>query len=117
MASKVVVRDVGELTSYCRQLASLKRELEENATKLVALSEELKTKASAMNSSTASQGSNWQDPQYEKLKGQITPCVTAVNATSTSVKETASTIKTQMAQVQGSIDYIQKLIRKLNDIS
>lgn len=117
MASKVVVRDVGELTSYCRQLASLKRELEENATKLVALSEELKTKASAMNSTTESQGSNWQDPQYEKLKSQITPCVTAVNATSTSVKETASTIKTQMTQVQGSIDYIQKLIRKLNDIS
>ena len=117
MASKVVVRDVGELTSYCRQLASLKRELEENATKLVALSEELKTKASAMNSTTESQGSNWQDPQYEKLKSQITPCVIAVNATSTSVKETASTIKTQMIQVQGSIDYIQKLIRKLNDIS
>ena len=48
MASKVVVRDVSELNNYCRQLASLKRELEENATKLVALSEELKTKASAM---------------------------------------------------------------------
>ena len=117
MASKVVVRDVSELTSYCRQLATLKRELEENATKLVTLSEELKTKASAMNSSTESQGSNWQDPQYEKLKSQISPCVTAVNATSTSVKETALTIKTQMTQVQGSIDYIQKLIRKLNDIS
>lgn len=117
MASKVVVRDVSELTSYCRQLATLKRELEENATKLVTLSEELKTKASAMNSSTERQGSNWQDPQYEKLKSQISPCVTAVNATSTSVKETASTIKTQMTQVQGSIDYIQKLIRKLNDIS
>lgn len=117
MASKVVVRDVSELTSYCRQLATLKRELEENATKLVNLSEELKTKASAMNSSTERQGSNWKDPQYEKLKSQISPCVTAVNATSTSVKETASTIKTQMTQVQGSIDYIQKLIRKLNDIS
>ncbi len=116
MASKVVVRDVNELTGYCRQLASLKRELEEQATKLVALSEELKTKAAAMSSTTENQGNNWQDPQYEKLKTQITPCVTAVNATSTSVKETASTIKTQMAQVQGSIEYIQKLIRKLTDI-
>lgn len=117
MASKVVVRDVNQLTSYCRQLATLKRELETNATKLVALSEELKTKASQMNSSTTAQGSNWQDPQYEKLKSQITPCVTAVNATSTSVKDTAATIKTQMVQVQGSIDYMQKLISKLNDIS
>lgn len=117
MASKVVVRNIDELSSYCRKLATLKGELETNATKLVTLSEELKTKASAMSSATESQGSNWQDPQYEKLKGEITPCVTAVNATSNSVKETATTIKTQMTQVQGSIDYIQKLIRKLNDIS
>jgi predicted nucleic acid-binding Zn-ribbon protein len=117
MASKVVVRSVDELNSYCRRLAALKIELETNAKKLVTLSEELKTEASAMSSATEAQGSNWQDPQYEKLKGQITPCVTAVNATSTSVKETAATIKTQMTQVQGSIEYIQKLIKKLNEIS
>lgn len=117
MASKVVVRNVDDLSSYCRKLATLKNELETNAGKLVTLSDELKTKATALNSATESQASNWQDPQYEKLKGEVTPCVTAVNATSNSVKETASTIKTQMAQVQNSINYIQQLIRKLSDIS
>lgn len=116
MASRVSVNDIDELANYCSQLDSLKRELEENATKLVALSEELTTKATAMGSSTEQQGNNWQDPQYETLRSQITPCITAVNATSAVVRETSLTIKTQMAQVQESIDYIQQLIRKLNDI-
>lgn len=117
MATKVSVNSVDELAGYCRRLAALKAEMEEGAAKLVTLSEELKTKASAMSSATTSQAGNWRDPQYEKLKGEIDPCVTAVNATSASVKETAATIKTQMTQVQASIDYIQVLVRKLGEIS
>lgn len=116
MAAKVVVRDINGLDGYCRRLISLKSELETNAEKLVGLAEELNTKASAMSSATDSQGENWQDPQYEKLKEEITPCVTSINATSVSVKETAATIKKQMAQVQVSIAYLQKLLVNLKEI-
>jgi len=117
MAGKVVVISVEELSSYCHRLAALKTEMETTAEKLVSLSEELKGKASAMASATGAQGSNWQDPQYEKLKGEITPCISAVDSTSSSVKETAAIIKAQMRQVDNSIAYIQKLVRKLEDIS
>ena len=117
MAERVVVHNVDSLSSYCQRLSTLKSELESTASKLVALSDELQQKAAAMGSATDSQGSNWQDPQYKKLQSEIKPCITAVNSTSTSVKETAATIKTQMVQVEGSIAYIQNLVRKLNDIS
>lgn len=117
MAGRVVVHSVDSLSSYCQRLSTLKSELESTASKLVALSDELQQKATIMGSATDSQGSNWQDPQYEKLKSEITPCITAVNSTSASVKETAATIKSQMTQVEGSISYIQSLVRKLNDIS
>lgn len=117
MAGRVVVHSVDSLSSYSRQLAELKVELESTASKLVSLSDELQEKASVMGRATDSQGSNWQDPQYGKLRGEITTCITAVNSTSTSVKGTAATIKSQMAQVEGSISYIQSLVSKLSDIS
>ena len=117
MAGKVVVHDVSSLSGYCQRLSTLKQEMETTASKLATLSEELKTKATSMGSATEGQNSNWQDPQYEKLKSQITPCISAINTTSTSVKETSSLIKNKMAEVDTSIAYIKKLIQKLNEIS
>ncbi|MBG0787544.1 MAG: hypothetical protein H0S79_20840 [Anaerolineaceae bacterium] len=117
MAGKVVVHSVDELSNYCLRLSNLKEELEKMAAKLVTLSDELQDRAQAMGNATQRQGSNWKDPQYEKLKGEISPCVSAVNSTSSSVKETAAIIKARMAQVENSIAYIKGLVRKLNDIS
>ena len=117
MAGKVVVHSVESLSGYCQRLSALKAELESASSKLLSLSDELKDKALAMGNATNEQGGNWQDPQYEKLKGEITPCITAVNATSSSVRETVATIKGQMTQVEGSIAYIRQLVHKLNDIS
>lgn len=117
MAARVVVHSVDELSNYCSRLSALKGELETKAGQLKSLSDELTQKAQEMNSVTQAQGSNWQDPQYEKLKGEIEPCVAAVNATSASVGETANTIKTQMTKVDESIQYIRGLIAKLNDIT
>lgn len=117
MAGRVVVHNVGELSNYCSQLTSMKEDLETKVGQLKALSDELKYKAGQMSGTTEAQRSNWQDPQYEKLKGEITPIVSAVNSTSESVKTTADTIAAQMSQVDSSIQYIRQLITKLNDIS
>ena len=116
MAGRVVVHSVEQLSNYCSQLNTLKNDLETKAGQLKSLSDELTEKAQQLNSATQEQGSNWQDPQYEKLKGEIEPCVAAVNATSTSVGETANTIKSQMQKVEESIQYIRGLIAKLNEI-
>lgn len=117
MAGRVVVHNVGELQNFCSQLATMKSELETKAGQLKSLADELQQQAGSMNSATESQGSNWQDPQYEKLKGEISPVVSAVNQTASSVQSTAGTITQQMAQVESSIQYIRQLISKLNDIS
>ena len=117
MAGRVVVHSVDGLSNYCSRLGTLKSDLETKAGQLKALSDELMQKAQELNSSTQAQGDNWQDPQYEKLKGEIEPCVSAVNSTSASVAETANTIKSQMTKVEESIQYIRGLIAKLNDIT
>lgn len=117
MAGKVNVNSVDSLSTYCQGLSVLKTDLESMAAKLVFLSEELQQKAVIMRSSTDLQASNWYDPQYEKLLGEITPCVIAVNSMSTSVKEAAVTLQKQMVEVETSISYIQNLVKELRNLS
>ena len=116
MAGKVVVIDINQLENYCKRLSELKKDIETNASKLASISDNLKEKSTSLNNATNNQSSNWKDPQYEKLKNEIAPCVTAVNNTSNSVNSMAATIKSQMEQVDVSIAYIRQLIGKLREI-
>lgn len=116
MAGQVVVQDVNELSGYCRQLAGLKEELEASAGKLTSLAEEIEETAGMMKAATESQGSNWQDPQYERLREDVDPVVDVVRSTADSMKDTASVIRAKMAEVDDSVLYIESLVAKLSSI-
>jgi len=116
MAQKVIVHDVNSLDEYCRKLSSLKTDLDGTVTKLAALSDELKNKASELGNATEAQGSNWSDPQYVKLKDEVKPCVSAVNSTAASVTQTAGVIRAKAAEIDRSITYIRNLISKLRNM-
>lgn len=113
MAKKVVVHDVDSLQGYCIRLSDLRQEILNNSQELNALSEELRTKSATMHSITEAQANNWRDPQYEKMKGAITPCMLSLSINANSMNDTAAFIAKQMDKVESSIGYIKGLIRKL----
>lgn len=64
--------------------------------------DELEILYTSLYTETMQQESNWQDPQYEYLKTQVeTYC---------------STCKTQMLELQESIEYINRLVVKLRNV-
>lgn len=113
MAKKVVVHDVASLQGYCGRLANLRQEILDKSQELNALSAELQTKSSTMQSITEAQASNWRDPQYETMKGAVDPCAASLGINANSMNETAAYISRQMKEVEKSITYMQGLIRKL----
>ena len=117
MAAVVIVHDVSQLSAYCQQLSSLKEQLQDEMAKLRSSSGKLESIAGQMGSATNAQQSNWQDPQYDALQsGQIEPCIAQISTNAQAVTETAAVINSHMEQVESSIDYINKLISKLNNI-
>lgn len=89
MASgSVVVHDIVSLESFMGVLRSKRDELE---SLYMTLSQE-----------TASQGSNWQDPQYDCLKDMVDGYCQAC--------------RTQLAGLDGSIAYIGGLVAKLREL-
>lgn len=116
MASQVQVRDVDSLQAYGAQLTRLREELLDSASKLSALAEKVSTTAAGIRSATSSQESNWFDPQYTSLKGDLDPVVDSVATTADSMRDTAQLVTTKMESVQGSIDYIALLVGKLRDV-
>ena len=113
MANRVVVHDIGQLETYCATLTRKKEEMERHATDLTNFANSLQQTASETSTATNAQSSNWQDPQYDKLKDELTPVISGMNSTAESMKETAGAIKAQMQQVEESIGYIKTLIAKL----
>jgi uncharacterized protein Yka (UPF0111/DUF47 family) len=116
MASQVQVHDVSELRSYGQQLAGLREELLSAASQLARLADDMNNAAGSMKSATEGQGSNWSDPQYESLKGDVIPVAESVDSTAQSMTDTASLINAKMEDVQDSIDYISVLVAKLEDV-
>lgn len=88
MAERVRVDSVDELENYCGRLANQKSEIESLAESLL--------------SDCAAQNSNWQDPQYDGLKGNIEEFVSAVKTTTENLEE--------------SIAYIRHLVNHLREI-
>jgi len=116
MATQVRVGDVGELRAYGTQLAAHRENLISLAQRLSSLAEEISSTAASIKAATDQQGSNWSDPQYESLKGEVTPVAESVTATAESMRDTSSVINAKMESVQASVDYIARLVAKLEDV-
>ena len=86
--ARVLVHDVDSLELFMETLQAKRDELE-------ALYD-------ILGSETANQGENWQDPQYEHLKGLIQAHCSSCNSL--------------LLDLDESIDYIGCLIAKLRDI-
>ncbi len=113
MANKVRVHSVDTLQSYTVQLAKLKEDLVKTVEELYALSEELKTKTSEMNSITDAQSGNWHDPQYDVMKRTVELFNASLSINANSMNEAAAFVNQQMDQVESSVNYLRVLIRKL----
>lgn len=88
MAERVRVDSVDELENYCGRLIAQKSEIESLAESLL--------------SDCVAQNSNWQDPQYNGLKGNI--------------EEFVSNVKATTVDLEDSIAYIRSLISHLREI-
>ena len=83
--NSVVVHDVDALDTFGAFLQSKREELE--------------TLFDILNAETVQQKTNWQDPQYEYLKGQV--------------ESYCGSCKTQLDELDESITYINVLVAKL----
>ena len=115
MAERVVVHSIEELEGYCSTLITLKSDIEVKANELKALSASLQEITGKINSATEHQGSNWQDPQYYKLKENLAPITDAVKSTSSEAENTAKIVNNQAACIDDSISYIKRLIAHLKE--
>lgn len=86
--NSVVVHDVDSLETYGAFLQTKKDELE--------------TLFASLAVETNAQESNWQDPQYEYLKGQV--------------EAYCSACEVQLDELKDSIAYISSLVFKLRDL-
>lgn len=112
----VLVDDLASLENYYNRLSTLKEEVRTRGQKLMALADEVSSKAITMASITSAQNNNWQDPQYETLKDAVTPCVQALKSNAAMMKETTATIETTLAQVDFSLNYLRAQIEKIKNI-
>lgn len=117
MAAKVIVQDVYTLASYADNIKKLKSDLELNSSNLLKMFELVTSNIATLMALSNTQKKNWMDPQFDALQMRIAQCINAVNSTSLLLKETSLTLNTQLAEIEKSILYINKLVSRLKEIN
>ena len=117
MATKVIVQDVYALANYADNIKKIKSDLELNSSDLFKMFELVSANLATLTALTNTQKKNWMDPQFDALQMRIEQCINAVNSTGLLVKETSLTLNTQLAEIEKSILYVNKLVSKLKEIN
>lgn len=117
MVTKVIVQDVSALASYAGNIQKLKSDLELNSSDLLKMFELVRANIATLTALTNTQKKNWMDPQFDTLRIRIEQCINAVNSTSLLLKETSLTVNAQLAEIEQSILYVNKLVSKLKEIN
>lgn len=117
MATKVIVQNVYALANYADNIKKLKSDLELNSSDLFKMFELVSANLATLTALTNTQKKNWMDPQFDALQMRIEQCINAVNSTSLLVKEASLTLNTQLAEIEKSILYVNKLVSKLKEIN
>ncbi len=117
MATKVIVQDVSALASYAAAIQKIKTDLESCSAALLTIFEHVRADIASLTVLTDAQKKNWMDPQFDALQLRIEQCINAVNSTSLLLRETSLTVSTQLSEIEQSIEYINKLVQQLKEIS